>query len=335
MRQTSDTDILVVDDILSAAEDYARLIGANTGLSVEFTNEPARALELVRANRIKVAVLDQRLDGKTPDAGTELYRLLHEIDPLCRAIMLTGEASQAEIGMALTLGFRDYLAKSDIRQLASRVVRQYAAYQAEVASLALASDQPIVLRRPGGRQWFAKRQQATFRLTDVEPIDEEFVDEHEWQSVITVHAGQRETHQFTWETERTITLESETTQRLSDEIGLSVKQVATLQAKLSAELSSRFKEVASIRSRTTTTSERTFELPSEPADPTAAHIRLRRVLHAPAYRRVRVNLASSCECCGLRNLVTVDVRIPTGRRALRQEDRWSDGQVKVYDLGVE
>ena len=70
-------EIVIVDDVLSAAQEYERLI-RSTGLGVTSTDDPEIALELVRANAVKVVVLDQRMPRMT---GTALFRVLREIDP--------------------------------------------------------------------------------------------------------------------------------------------------------------------------------------------------------------------------------------------------------------
>lgn len=53
-------EILVVDDILEAAQDYARLISTKTGLKVIPTSDPDEAVRIVQHNDIKVLVLDQK-----------------------------------------------------------------------------------------------------------------------------------------------------------------------------------------------------------------------------------------------------------------------------------
>lgn len=324
-------DVVIVDDVPGAAEVYAGLVRAATGLNVLAFEDPQDALDLVRAQKIRVAVLDQRLDGQKPNTGTELYRLMQEIDPSIRAIMLTGLADSSEVGTAVSLGFRDYLDKNRVQSLAQKVLTQYAAYQTDLASASLATQQPIVLTRR--RRLSGAR--AVFRLIDVQVLQEDFVDEGEWTPFLTLHAGQRVSVQRSRQAQGTLSFEAEATNKLTAELGLSTKKVGDLKAKVANELSTRVK-VSNVQSITVgETSEVSYELPAEPADVAVTHVALRRLLQAPVYRRIRATLSTSCDCCGLRNVLALDVRDPTGRRALRQEDRLSDGSTRVHDLGIE
>lgn len=94
-------EILVVDDILEAAQDYARLINTKTGLKVIPTSDPDEAVRIVQHNDIKVLVLDQKMPIIT---GTELLKKLR-LYTKARALMLTGEADIEDLGNAINMNF--------------------------------------------------------------------------------------------------------------------------------------------------------------------------------------------------------------------------------------
>lgn len=121
-------EVLVVDDVLSAAEDYARLIHAKTGLKTTYTSSAKEAVDIVLCNDIKVLVLDQVMPEKT---GTEL---LKELKPhtKAKALMLTGEASKEDLGEAINLKFDAHLDKAlATTRLSYRVTELYARFEEE------------------------------------------------------------------------------------------------------------------------------------------------------------------------------------------------------------
>ena len=121
-------EVLVVDDVLSAAEDYARLIHAKTGLKTTYTSSAKEAVEIVLCNDIKVLVLDQVMPEKT---GTELLKELRPITK-AKALMLTGEASKEDLGEAINLKFDAHLDKALVTtRLSDRVTELYVRFEEE------------------------------------------------------------------------------------------------------------------------------------------------------------------------------------------------------------
>lgn len=123
-------EIIVIDDAPGAAEDFAELIEAQTGLKVQPFVDPNKLLEFIAHANVKVAILDQVM----PEIrGTELFERIRGIDPNIRAIMLTGEASKDEIIKAMNGGFSLYLSKGDITQLPHKVLEVYTQYEVSIS----------------------------------------------------------------------------------------------------------------------------------------------------------------------------------------------------------
>ena len=98
-------EVLVVDDVLSAAEDYARLIHAKTGLKTTYTSSAKEAVDIVLCNDIKVLVLDQVMPEKT---------------------------SKEDLGEAINLKFDAHLDKAlATTRLSYRVTELYARFEEE------------------------------------------------------------------------------------------------------------------------------------------------------------------------------------------------------------
>ncbi|WP_317583380.1 response regulator [Segatella copri] len=128
MMQIDLFEVLVVDDVLSAAEDFARLIHAKTGLKTTYTSSAKEAINIVQCNDIKVLVLDQVMPEKT---GTELLKELRQYTS-AKALMLTGEASKDDLGEAINLKFDAHLDKAlATTSLCGRVTELYALFEDE------------------------------------------------------------------------------------------------------------------------------------------------------------------------------------------------------------
>lgn len=326
-QRESVPDVLVVDDNSEAAEDYARLVSAKTGLKVIHTDSADEALELCRINAIKVLVLDQRMPLRS---GTDLYSQIKKFDPHARAIMLTGEASASEIGDALGLDFKAYVAKNNIQDLPERVLHEYSAYQAEVASVALSNlGTPIFTLRRG----LLGRYIVSYTLLRAGLLSATHVLERDWQTIVTIHAGQTDTTKVSASETSSIRLEEETTSRLTSEFGLSAKQIASLGLKLGTELGTRFSTVKTRERSVTTETSRTFTLPQEPSDPNELHVRVRRIQEAPIYAQIRVDLTTYCTCCGSGSILVFEALVPTGRTSVRHKDLLSTGEIGIYEIG--
>jgi CheY-like chemotaxis protein len=320
-------DVLVVDDNSEAAEDYARLISAKTGLNAIHTDSGDEALELCRTNAIKVLVLDQRMPLRS---GTDLYSEIKKFDTRARAIMLTGEANTAEIGVALGLDYKAYVAKNNIQDLPERVLHEYAAYQVEVASLALSNlSTPIFTLRKG----FLGRYSVSYTLLSAGLLSASYVFERDWQTIVTIHAGQTETTKISASETSSVRFEEETKSRFTSEFGLSTKQIASLGVKLGSELNTRFSTVKTRERSVTTETSRTFMLPQEPSDPNELHVRVRRIQEAQVYARIRVDLTTYCTCCGSGSILVFEALVPTGHTSVRHKDLLSDGENRIYEIG--
>lgn len=122
-------EILIVDDVEVAANDFAALIKANLRFNVIAVSTSVEAIEVVKKHNIRVVVLDQVMPGKK---GTDLYKEIKNINPSIKAIMLTGEASSDEVGLAMRLGFSNYLNKGEILKLPEIVLSLYIQYEIDI-----------------------------------------------------------------------------------------------------------------------------------------------------------------------------------------------------------
>jgi ActR/RegA family two-component response regulator len=323
-------DVLVVDDDEGAGQEYRRLIERETSLNVLFTDSVPRALDVVRSNPVKVAVLDQRMGASN---GTTVFAEIKAIDQRVRAVMFTGLASAAEVGEALAQGYAAYVSKADVAKLGAVVLEQFMTYQMDAASAALRRDPAVLLRRRHGL-WPARRE-VVYTLLSIEVLDERFVEPESWKTVVSLQAGEEQKFTESIAVKAAYGLEAESQRKLTVDLGLKPSQLETLNLALKREITERLKASANEEVSQTRTWDRSYKLPSEPDDPNKIHVKSRRIEHAPITRRLRVAILAKCGCCGLTNVMTLTTSEAIKGTATRHVDTLSDGEVRTIDTGIE
>jgi DNA-binding NtrC family response regulator len=99
--------ILVVDDDPKIGKLFERTL-AQTGLSIQTTQDPEHGLEILKSGGIDVLVTDLRMPGLT---GLDLLHRTRTVAPKCDVILMTGNASVESAREALKHGAADYLTK--------------------------------------------------------------------------------------------------------------------------------------------------------------------------------------------------------------------------------
>lgn len=99
--------ILLVDDEENILNIFRMELESN-GYTVDTAVTAKQALEKVRSNTYQVCLLDINL----PDMhGTELLKLIHQIDPLMKKLMVTGDWSPRDVELARKNGADEFVAK--------------------------------------------------------------------------------------------------------------------------------------------------------------------------------------------------------------------------------
>jgi DNA-binding NarL/FixJ family response regulator len=327
-------EIIVVDDNVRAGESFAKLIQTATGLMTAYTDDPRQAIELIKENPIKVAVLDQRMPKKT---GTALFEDLKKFNPELRGILFSGEAERDDLAEALRAGFIDELGKDDVSQLPERVRRLHLEALADIANRQYAKPERIGEHRP---RLTARRPRVTVDLLAFEDSPgspKEVWLESDLSVAVRLEGGQTKRISRSRITESEIIREDESTvtkSRTASATGglaLTTPMKANVGSQLQSKLESSLRERAQERNLTRyeNVEEETFELPI-PA--TEADPRAREILRAPIYRRMRAIVRISCGCCNTDKYEILNVRAFTGRYHTRHVDHLGDGNAKVVDF---
>jgi CheY-like chemotaxis protein len=327
-------EVIVIDDNIRAGETFAKLIQSSTGLPTAYTEDPQRAIELVKESPIKVAVIDQRMPKMT---GTVLFERLKAIEPDLRAILFSGEAEREDFAEALRARFFDALDKNEVSLLPERVRQLHLEAIADIATRQYTDSERIGVRRPS---LLARRPRVTVDLLSFEDAPgtpKEIWLESELFTAVRLEGGQ--TRRVSWTKihesekirEEQVQLNRSQTSGMTGGLTVAAPLKTSiglqLQAKLESSLRTRAQERHLVRYESM--EEETFELgaPVTDSDP-----RAREIQRAPIFRRMRAIIRIRCECCNSDKYEIVNVQLFTGRYHTRHVDIRSDGTAKIVDL---
>jgi CheY-like chemotaxis protein len=323
MTNKSIVQVLVVDDVIDAANSFAALISDTTGLVCYATNSPNEAVAVAEQNMVLVAVLDQRMPEKE---GTKLFQDLRKVAPTIEAIMLTAEAQIAEISQGMSLGFSHVLDKKDVEKLPELVRKIYYTALARISSRQVMKPVELVSER----RRFGLARTPVLRLVGFTILEENYVNEHDWETYLQLTVGQKRTDEVQFKIAHTFTLEQNGKLSMQAKVGL--KGLKALEAKLDSDLTLEIglteKREASLSSTTTVS----YELPPRPAG-NGAYIQARNYQYAPTYRRVRLEVERHCDACGSDERTVVIGLFATGRFATRHEEFSNSGDSQVIPTG--
>jgi DNA-binding response OmpR family regulator len=99
--------LLLVDDEVGYLDVLTKRLGRR-GFQVVAARSGAEAIRVLRDHDVDVAVVDLKMEGMD---GIELLRILRQMVPDLKVIMLTGHGSERAARDGLALGAFDYLTK--------------------------------------------------------------------------------------------------------------------------------------------------------------------------------------------------------------------------------
>lgn len=318
-------EVLFIDDHVNEIEPVARTLQLRTGLRAVCTDKVDEALEFVRSEHVKVAVLDQRMEERLDLTGTELYDKIRAIDKRVRGIIFSGEADKADVVEANARGLR-YLDKGCTpEELAQEVLTQRAQYLAEAERDHDRS--AAFVGRYRGQLWPIPGQVVEL-LTIEDLTGAPEAREDDYVTVYEIGSGQSLRRVGTVVVEQEVQIERESQEDLESALKLGSGPVKELSTRVRASIKER--SVVHNRARTENTLEETAALSEADEQAGVVH---RRIEMAPTFVRRRALMRITCECCGERRIVTLNLRQWSGRYHRRQIDTYRDKAVETYDLG--
>jgi len=322
-------EIIVVDDEVRLAEQYSQKIYNETKIRTFHTADPYEAIEIVKNNPVKIAVLDQKMPRMS---GTELYKELSKYDPLIKAIMLTGEADASEVGDALKLGFRDYIHKSNIANLQSRIFYYYAEYLSDL-SFKYKEQEPISIFKIE-KTSFLKKRIVDFELLSVEILAEDYVFPHSWQTIVQINAGEKKTYTDRFEITDRFIIENEESESIKTKLGLSASDILTFNSNIEHTINERYKTQIFSEGKESVEVVKEYQLKQEPQNLSEKYVISRHFQRAKVYRKIAVVVKCVCNCCKMQNCISFLTYQLTTNVATRQFDYYNDSTSKIIDTGI-
>lgn len=313
MTKKKNYEVLVVDDVLSAANDYARLIETKIGLQVAYTSDVEEALKYVQYNDMKVLVLDQKM----PVTGTQLLEKLRPFTS-ARAIMLTGEADKEDLGNAINLNFHAYVDKSKVIQLPDVVFSQYTKYLDDYNKRIKHCKKEYV-------NWSINTFDIviTYKLEDI-ILENTFVDSKQRKTFCQILSGQQKESAYELETAKEMIVESNTEKTLS----FSIKD------NLISSLDGTIKKVLNIRNHLSAKKKVKHTTKYCLSSEVEKNVDQRIIEYEPVYEVHRILLCHrSVRAKGIKTSLVI-VRKFTGKYQILQTDYMKDKTVDKKVLGV-
>lgn len=320
-------EILFVDDDIETAKEYAEQVHHFTKLRPIVCSKGRDAINAVREFPIAVAILDQKM----PDvSGTDLFRELKKISPRIRAIMLSGEADEAEIGEAMNLGYNKRLHKQEISKLPGFVFEEYTRFQ---TSLARSLDfEPILLCTVKKYWGFAGSVEFWLEAVAIEEEDE--VDNRDWRLVDRIDCGEKRTIREIYEISAELEFKESLERTLSSNFEIANKAAVEVRARLDGIIAEKIDDKFILKESKKREITRELSLAPEPANPDEKHVKARAFYWAPIYRRIQCHIAKKIYPASESVAVLLTIRKPTGYVATKQVDHFSDGTEKTLQTGA-
>ncbi len=323
-------EILFVDDNLKAAERFARLVAAETGLTTHATDDPAQAIDLVRAGYVRVVVLDQRLEGLSPDKGTELFAEMARVDPRLRSIMLSGRAQGMDYQEAIRLQFNAFVDKNEIGRLSDVVREQYDSWLVAAAQEKSAKPQKFGEYRHGF-SW--RGPTVTFELLGFDEAtesDDRVILADSWRTVAKVNAGETTTVSVKHTVEEEVVVEREELAKAATGLSLRLQVLGQLSQQIETSVKDRSSARRKVGAEVHLSKTYALEGPAKGR----RVVRARDFQVAPVYQRKRAVIRVICGCCGMAPLVRIPVLSWSGRFATQQVDYYDDNTSQAFRTGL-
>lgn len=302
----SQTTVLVVDDNIKLAKEYAELICNGCGFGTIAASSPDEAKEYVKKYPIRVVVLDYLMPVKGPD----LFREMKVINSKLHALIITG--GQKDIGIVIdaeSVGIVDFLKKNmPTTEMINKVFLLNLRYERALLEEKMMKES-ISINKTYCRGFF-KRKYVERKLIGYDIINEMHIKDNGWISYKTISSGEKQILRKEISVENSLTVSS--SNRISQTLGLSLKDslVKTIASDLQKTLEDTIGISTINKNTTTVTTESEIILPDNSLSG-RGRILERSFECAQIYKEIRVFIDEYCSCCNNHNIVTFVVCLPT------------------------
>lgn len=315
-------EIVVIDDAPNAANDFAELIEAQTGLKVKSFDNPNELLDFITHVSVKVAVIDQVMPIMK---GTDLFERIKQIDPNVLAIILTGEATKEEIAKAMNVGFSLYLSKNEISKLSTNVLNLFTKYEVSI-SKELKNKTSIRLF-PNWRHPFS-----SCHMVSCMPYGGMVISD-DGECILDIYAGQEKEWNTVSTIDSNVQIETKIEQKLATEFSISSHQIKGLTNSINSSIIAQSSKLYSISTQRSDSQKMTYKLP-EPQNQGCTYVSRRVIEQYPTFQLYRIVLRKICRWCKQAKYISIIVSKQTSKFKTTQIDHMSDGSTREVDLGI-
>lgn len=323
-------DILIVDDIKSALENFGNEVKLNLNIEPFLADDPRQALDILHYYPIKVLVTDQNMPFMT---GTELVRKVKdELGLRIPCIMLTGYTDTVSVVDAVNLGFFRFIDKINVHTELTPAIRQaLQRYEMDKQSDSTMEVNKLLTSKS---LYLNFKKRVDLRLVRISSIAEPFIREQDWNTELI---AQRNLHDI-----REVIISRKVSSMY--EYGVNATQLhkagfklgkligeleSALQNKISLFAKGKYERILEIKAK------HTIETKEITDNPTAEGLILqsREYQAAPVFTRINCVLQVECNCCEIPKSFDMSIDLPTNKFALRQVEHYDKGQTKIVYTG--
>lgn len=321
MNERKEPNILLVDDNVYFAKEYAETLQMQYNLKVLYATSAKEALDIVNKNPIKVAILDQVM----PTKGTELFKELKKIDPNLKTVLLTAEADKHDLAEATNIGFDYALMKEDddMEQLPMLLLLLITKYNNTNFS---EKKVPFFVQESGGI--FSKKQHVEYTIVGYKILDSAYVFSNSWITRNLIERGTSLSLEEEINVEKEFNFQKNFRIDSEQELGLEVENLTNFKTQLTLKMEQDFQSTYTESLKQVINRKRQFEIKED-----AEGIVSRVYEYAKVFKMIKVFIQKKCSCCqGLSvDAITVYLPIPIIRYRIREY--FDDGRTIELESG--
>lgn len=323
-------DVLIVDDIKSALENFGIEVSLNLGIEPFLTDNPQQALDILRYYHIKVLVTDQEMPNMT---GTELVRKVKkELGLKIPCILLTGYVDKVSVVDAVNLGFFRFIDKLNTHAELTQAIRQaIQQYEMDILPKYTIYIDKLLTKK---KSFFKINPNTSLRLMRVSSIIDPFVRDDDWKTELIAQRGLCGKREISICRRTSATYECGIDTQLLYKTGFKLGDIissleSSLEGKIILTAKGKYEHEIEIKSNDT------IEVKEITDNPTQEGLILqsREYQMAPVYTRINCLFRIDCNCCNIPKNFDLSVDLPTNRIALRQVEHFDKGQTKKLYTG--
>lgn len=321
MNERKEPNILLVDDNVYFAKEYAETLQMQYNFKVVYATSAKDALDIVSKYSIKVAILDQVM----PTKGTELFKELKKIDPNLKTVLLTAEADKHDLTEATNIGFDYALMKEDddMDQLPMMLLLLVMKYNNTSFSEKTA---PFFVQKHRGI--FSKKQHIEYSIVGYKILDNAYVFPNSWITRNLIERGTSLSLEEEINVEKEFDFQNNFHIDSGQLLGSEFENFTNFKMQLTLKMEQDFQSTYTESLKQVINRKRQFEIKED-----SEGIVSRVYEYAKIFNRIKVFIQKKCSCCQGVSVDTVTVYLPIPIIKYRIREYYDDGRILELESG--